>query len=348
MEIFRFSGDERERLAAFLISHKFGSIHQSWDWGEFQKTIPGREPFWVVGVRKGKDIVGCALVIKMAMPFGKHWLISPRGPVCDYEDQEVLEMLFEECERIGKEEGCVYVRYEFPIAAEDADLSSVFRRRKMRKAHAHHQPEDSLIIDISVDEEEILKQMKQKGRYNIKVAKKHEVKVKACGASDAAVADFYNLVKATTERNNFSGHNQRFYENMLKILGKGDGVKSPLAKLYVAEYDGEVIAGIIATFFGDEAIYYYGASGNEHRNVMAPFLLQWQAMLDAKELGCKSYDLFGIAPPNQPKHPWNKITQFKQRFGGVEVHYLPAREKVLRGFWYWVVRGAKWAKGRIS
>jgi len=121
-------------------------------------------------------------------------------------------------------------------------------------------------------------------------------------------------------------------------------------KLYLAEFEGEIIAGIIVTFFGDMAIYYFGASGNAHRNVMAPYLLQWVAMRFAKARGIKWYDFLGIAPLDEngevdEKHAWAGVTEFKRKFGGVTVNYLPARELVYDWPMFLALRLKKWLNG---
>jgi lipid II:glycine glycyltransferase (peptidoglycan interpeptide bridge formation enzyme) len=107
------------------------------------------------------------------------------------------------------------------------------------------------------------------------------------------------------------------------------------AKLYLAEHEGKIIAGIIVTFFGDTATYYYGASSYEHRQIMAPYLLQWHAILEAKKDGCLIYDFLGISGGG--KSAWDKrlsgVTEFKQKFGGEAVHYAKTAEFTFRPFW---------------
>lgn len=180
------------------------------------------------------------------------------------------------------------------------DSGDFWQKYGFRKAHASYQPEWTLKIDLEPPPEEILKQMKSKGRYNIRVAEKKGVKVREFDGgkgSEKAVRDFYQLLTETTERDQFHGHGEKFYQDMLGKLGPAGTVGKAAtgrAKLYLAEYQNEVVAGILVTFFGDTATYYYGASGNKHRNVMAPYLLQWEAMRQAKKQGLKWYDLLGV------------------------------------------------------
>jgi len=337
MKVVRLSQDKVDELNRFCSEQKSCNIHQTWKWGKFQSANSGREKFWVVAVIDDGEILATALIIRMELPMNKYWLMCPRGPVCEYDNKHVFTKIVEECTAIGKEENCVYIRFEMPLELPvDAYVKNILKTTGFKKAHAHHQPENSLILDLTKSEDEILAQMKQKGRYNIKVARKKGVSIRV-GNEDLDVEKFYNLVETTTTRNKFHGHGVDFYKNMLINLN-GDGKSTAKATLYLAEYENNVISGIIATFYKDTGIYYFGASGNQYRNLMAPYLLQWQAIKDAKELGCTKYDFFGIAPSDAPKHPWRHITEFKKKFGGKEVSYFPAQEKVLQPFWYWAIR----------
>ena len=151
---------------------------------------------------------------------------------------------------------------------------------------------------------------------------------------------FYKLLQQTVTRDQFSGHALDYYRNMFLFL-------HPRPKLYLATYKNQPVAAIIVTYFKDTATYYFGASGNEYRHVMAPYLLQWQAIRDAKKAGCRFYDFLGIAPPDQPHHPWAGVSDFKLKFGGKRVNYATAQEIVYRPFLHTLIRLAKWLKAIV-
>ena len=177
--------------------------------------------------------------------------------------------------------------------------------------------------------------MKPKGRYNIKIARKHGIAIRISNDDPQKdIKTFYKLFQDTTSRDRFSGHSLDYYQNMFLFL-------EPRPKLYIAEYKDQPIAAIIVTYFHKTATYYFGASSNEHRNLMSPYLLQWQAILDAKKAGYSYYDLFGIAPEGKQKHPWAGVTAFKLKFGGKRVNYLHAREIIYKPFWYALIKLAK-------
>ncbi len=340
MKVIEITKNDWPKYLSFVGKHPLGSIHQTPQWGEFQTSLAGREKFWCYAVEDENGIImASALIIRQELPFKKCWLYCPRGPLADYHDHRALKHLLKKIRDLARQQNAVFFRFDPPLPQEEKiywkDLPS-------RKAHAHYQPENTLLLDLSFSEERLLSQMKPKGRYNIRVAEKHHVSVRASDGNVKDIDAFYRLLSQTTSRDKFSGHNKKFYEDMLSTLhpgrnGHGHDLSHPEAKLYLAEYKDEIVAGIIVTFYRDTAIYYFGASSNEHRNVMAPYLLQWRALLDAKTAGCKWYDFLGIAPQNQPTHPWAGVTDFKLKFGGQRVDYQPAREIVYQPFWYFLL-----------
>ena len=302
------------------------SLFQSKAWGEFQQELGSRGKFWALTTDGG-----AALVVRHRLPFGLCWLAFERGPgLRGGVAGAIWEDLFEQVKGLARKEKAVFVRIE---PSEGDDLN--YLDKKWRKAHAHYQPEWTLKVDLEPSLEEILAQMKQKGRYNIRVAEKKGVLVrKGKGAED--VTAFYKILQKTGGRDGFHIHDEEYYQEFVKAATAGDW-----GTLYLAEHEGQVIGGIIATFYGDTGTYYYGASDHEFRSLMAPYLIQWTAMQEAKKRGLKWYDFLGIAPPDQPKHPWVGITQFKQKFGGEIVHYQKAREFVFRPLWYLLLRVRK-------
>jgi len=345
MKIVEITKNDEAKYAKFVANHPLGSVHQTLAWGEFQAKLGGRDKYWCFAVEDSKNqIVASALILRQTLPFKKSWLYSPRGPLADFEHPDgraALNELLQKIQELAKQNNAVFFRFDPPLLqSQNIDWKSLHAHH----AHAHYQPENTLILDLNQSSEDLLKQMKPKGRYNIKVAQKHEVKIRVSNVKHD-IAAFYNLLQQTTSRDQFSGHNQKFYEDMLAILG------SQVAKLYLAEYQNKVVAGLITTQFKDTTIYYFGASSNENRNVMAPYLLQWQAIQDAKAAGSKYYDFLGIAPENtdtsahDPTHPWAGVTDFKLKFGGARVDYQPAQEITYQPLWYAIIKLIKKIRG---
>jgi len=176
--------------------------------------------------------------------------------------------------------------------------------------------------------------MKPKGRYNIRLAKKKGVKITKADPSkpkqfQKQIDAYHDILLETTTRDGFSAHSKSFYENMVKTLHenkKGD--------LYLAQFEDKIIAGLITTYYNKTTTYYYGASGNLHRNLMAPYLLQWAAIKDAKAKNHTSYDFLGIAPENAASHPWKGVTAFKTKFGGTRTSFTKAHDYAFKPLLY--------------
>lgn len=184
-------------------------------------------------------------------------------------------------------------------------------------------PSYSTIVDLRQSEEEILNNMKPKGRYNIKLALKKDVKIIKADKNDFKT--FYNLLKKTSSRDGFNVNSQDYYERMMETLTE--------CEMLLAIYDNKIIAGGIFTYTKNQGLYYYGASSNEFRNLMAPYLLQWQAILNAKQRSCLYYDFLGISnPDNQDK--LSGVTDFKLKFGGKIVKFNASYHIVHNKFIY--------------
>jgi lipid II:glycine glycyltransferase (peptidoglycan interpeptide bridge formation enzyme) len=343
----------------FVASCSRPNVHQLSIWGRFQASKGKDWRFWIIGLFDGEKLVGGTLILRRSLPFGKCWLYMPKGPLVDYDGTaagELIEALLQEVKRLGKEEKAVFVRLEPGLVAHgprDFGSHTEFDWDKLgfRTAHAHYQPEHTLIVDINLPAQDILAQMKSKGRYNIRLAEKKGVKVLLAGKDlpkEEAVHEFHSILEETTARDGFAGHPESYYLEMLNALGEDK------VSLYLAQYEGKMIAGIVVTFYADLAIYYFGASTAEHRNVMAPYLLQWEAIQEAKKRGAKWYDFLGTAPlcdadsgfSYDEKHSWAGVTAFKLKFGGKKVEFRPGAELVIDTPFYWLMRLKKFLSRR--
>lgn len=290
------------------------NLWQSIPWSEFQKSL-GKSVYFL-----GDDEASSLLVVQR-LPFGLCYLDLPRGPLGSPDNA-----FYDDLKKIAKKERAVFAR----LSPEDRlNSKPVFSFRSSAK----HFPERTIKIDLRLSEDEILKQMKPKGRYNIRLAQRHKVEV----FKTDSVEDFYELLKETGDRDGFSHHPISYYETMLSVLG--DSARLYLAKAEIND-EMRVIAGGIFSFLEEDCIYYYGASARDKnaRDKMAPYLIQWQAILDAKKEGKQSLDLLGIATDDSPRHSLAGVTRFKKQFGGQIINYPPAIEIVYRPFMYFAYR----------
>lgn len=384
---------EEYKWGEFVEKHSLGTIHQTPRWGRFQAKIPSRGKYWIIVLEEDEEIVGGTMLIRQKLPGKYCWFYASRGPLLDYgveksakEENEdfkfQMRKLLEKAGEIAKKEKAIFIRVDPPI--HSLDQSPFLSLSGFKKTPFGFHPEHTLMIDLSKNEEEILKQMKPKGRYNIRLAEKKGIEIEKTDSQDPDslkkdMDDFYRILRETTKRDKFSPHNKDYYTHMMETLCEedecpkassstataspssatapssqkyvpGNGFTSPVTRLYLAKHEGKTIAGIIVTFYKDTAIYYYGASSNEHRNLMAPYLLQWHAIKEAKNNGCKNYDFLGISPPepaaSSPKpHPWQGVTAFKKKFGGTVISYIPATEYPFKKLLYLAYKLYKKVRG---
>lgn len=320
----------------FVKRHPAGTLFQSLAFGKFQETIPYRGKSWTLLAKDGG--ASCS-VIKVKLPLGFSWLWVPYGPLMEARSENQEARIFEDVERIAKEERAIFARIEPPMSWDKGWIDVLKKDFKIFAAPRRFTPQHTLVLNLSGSEEEILAQMKPKGRYNIGVAQRKGVQVRMFkNFADVPAKDFdefYELLKKTSVRDKFGIHPRSFYENFLKTLGQENMSALFLAYEPAAK---KIIAGLIAAFYKDTAIYYYGASSDKDRNFMAPYLLQWEAILEAKKRGLKFYDFLGIAPADDLNHPWKGITEFKKKFGGKELKYPPTFDVVYKRVPYWLLR----------
>ena len=216
----------------------------------------------------------------------------------------------------------VFIRFEPSWFYIDGDMNldnepNLFFDTGFKRAAATVQAPDTVIINLSLSCEEILGCMKPKWRYNVSLAEKKGVQVKTGSIND--IETFYNLLKETALRDGIAVHGINYYKTLFELCDKNNNEGLNI-RLYIASHEDDLLAAIIVLFRGKEATYLYGASSNNKRNLMAPYALQWKAMQDAKEMGCLSYDLFGIPPNEDPNHPMTGLYRFKTGFGGQIIH----------------------------
>lgn len=293
---------------------RFGAFLQSWEWGEFQKAVGRRVERVLLEKPEGFML---AQAVQLSLPLGwKYWLAA-KGPVGTLP----LRTMVSELRRTLHP--TVFVQLE-------PTTESIGWKGKDR------QPSTSAVIDLTQGIESILAVMKQKTRYNVRLAEKKGVTLRTAGVE--AFEDFERLMEQTAVRDEFSLHPMAYYRTMLETLQGGD----VHAYLAFADYDGRPLAVNLMIDFNGQRTYLHGASSNLHRNVMAPYFLQYSLIKDAVEKGMTSYDFYGIAPiGSDENHPWAGITRYKLGFGG-EVVATPGTFDVATSLpVYLLYRGAK-------
>jgi lipid II:glycine glycyltransferase (peptidoglycan interpeptide bridge formation enzyme) len=275
---------------------------QSNQWRKFQESV-GRKTYLINSEYFYASIIEHTLSI-----VGRYFYV-PRGPQIRIKNYDLgIKNNLDRLIALAKKVKIGWIRID-PESEEVLELIKKAADCKVQKAPHDMQPKELFIIDINQSESEILARMKQKTRYNIRLAEKHEVKVTSVSngseSQNKYFEEFLRLVKITAQRDGITAHPENYYRKMWETL------PVETARLYMAEYEEKIIAANLMIFYGDATIYLHGASDNEHRNVMAPYLLHWQAIKDAKAKGFKNYDFGGVSDDNEK---WKGITKFKLGF----------------------------------
>jgi lipid II:glycine glycyltransferase (peptidoglycan interpeptide bridge formation enzyme) len=320
--------DDRADWDRLVAGRSGGHVLQSWAWGELKTQFGWQVQRLALG--SGGVGVPCAQVLYRALP-AKLGTIAyiPRGPVADFEDMAALRELLEAIQPLAREQGAICLKIE-PNLEDGAGLARHLQALGCRPSPQEIQPRRTILVDLSTDLDTILSRMKQKTRYNIRLAGRKGVTVRV--GEEADLPAFYELMEITAQRDGFAIHSQDYYQAAHQLF-----VHSGLGCLLLAEHDGRLLAGLVAFALGDMACYMYGASANEGRKRMPTYLLQWEAMRWAKERGCQFYDLWGVPDEDEATLEedftrrsdglWG-VYRFKRGFGGRLVRTVGAWDLV--------------------
>jgi len=244
----------------------------------------------------------------------------------------------ESLEELCREENCLFLQVEtidysmqslsFP-KGENSSVDSKKENSWSKKYYKKFIPPYTALIDLTLWEEEILKAMKPKGRYNIKLARKKWVVVEQVEKHIWNIKKFHALMSETTARDSFAGNTLEYYKVFLESLEN--------AQMFFAYHEGEVIAAGIFVMQGEVMTYYYGASSNHKRNFMAPYLLQWTAIEHAIKRGCKIYDFLWVAGDDEKNSSLSGVTDFKMKLSPKKVPVSGSSVFVNKKFKYQVI-----------
>ncbi|MEI7510829.1 MAG: peptidoglycan bridge formation glycyltransferase FemA/FemB family protein [Candidatus Peregrinibacteria bacterium] len=288
------------------------NLWQSDEWNAFQNAV-GNTSFWE------REKNAKALVITRKPHWLKFWKKAfweiPRGPIGNFSDfPPLLKKILEE----AKSQNIAFLRVYPPFFSfgEELKNSPLFWEslEPLLKTYPHAPapeifPEHTLVLDLTQTEDEILAAMKQKGRYNIRLAEKKGVTI----FEEKTTENFWRILQETASRDGFTSNKKPVYQKMVESFGENGILIS------AKDETGEVLASKIFVKSGDMAVYYYGASSENKRNLMAPYLLQWAGICWAKSKGAKVYDFLGVAPENDEAHRLKTVSEFKLKFGGKRV-----------------------------
>ncbi len=287
---------------------------QSESWEEFRKKT-GIKTITINGI----------LITIHKIPYVS-WTIGyiPKGPLPDKE--MILEL-----KRIGKEEKCIFIQLE-PDVLAISNFKFQISNLGLRPAAHPLFTKYTFILDLTKSEEELLKAMHPKTRYNIKIALKHDVKIIEDN-SDEAFEEYLKLTKQTTKRQGFYAHTEEYRRLMWTTL------KNKIAHLFLAKYKEKTLVAWILFIYKDTLYYPYGASSTLHRETMASNLMMWEVIKFGKKLGLKKFDMWGSLSANPDKNdPWYGFHRFKEGYGSKLIEFVGSFDLVIIPFLYQVYK----------
>ena len=314
MRILQNKKDEEE-YSDFLEKHERCNFQQSLEWAKVKQS-------WKREVILAEDtngkINGSLMVLVRKIPFFGNIMYSARAPVCDIHNIEVLRQITEGAKELAKKYNAIVLRIEPDIKSNDTDFRNIMLelgysiKDDAKNFRDEIQPRYVFRLDTkNKTEDEIFKNFHQKTRYNVRLATKKGVTVKEGTRED--LKDFHKIMVTTGIRDGFITRPLEYFEKMYDCLGPEH------MKILMAYYDGKPISGVIPIMYGNKTWYLYGASSNEHRNLMPNYLLQWEMIKIAISRKSDIYDLRGVPGIADDS---NGLYRFKKGFGAEYTEFI--------------------------
>ncbi len=320
----------KEAWEQFLLQCQDKTFLHSWNWGEFQRAM--RERVWRFGVYESDILVSVALVVKVAAKRGT-FLLVPHGPAVAPSEgegakaggpilkQQILQTLLEKLKKIAKEENASFIRIN-PIWQRTQGHIKLFKDLGFRNAPIQMHPEASWKLDIRPSEDKLFKNMRKTTRYLIHQAQKNPDIAVFQSATPQDLRRFSELHNTVSARQHFVPFSFEYLQNECALFQKDNAIT-----IFWGTYKGEIAASAFLIFWSGIGFYHHAVSLKKYAKLSLPYLLQWEAIKEAKRRGCLLYDFWGyVNPQTQPSHPWAGPTLFKMGFGGVPHEYVKTQD----------------------
>ena len=347
----------------FLQTHEWGQVKAKYGWSPLYAiwTADGK-----IQVFKETDnwslntdhCIAAALILKKTIPIGGmsarlSILYAPKGPLLDWTNETLRDRVLSDLQAFARQQGAVFLKMDpdvilgAGVPAREGDvidpqgqaIMSELKWRGWRYSADQIQFKNTVLIELSPYEDELLGRMKQKTRYNVRLAEKKGVVLRIGKQEDLSL--LYKMYAETSVRDGFVIRDEGYYKTVWELFMAG-GESSivsrqssiPFAEPLIAEVDGEPVAAIFVFYFAARAYYVYGMSRAAHREKMPTYLLQWEAMKRAKAKGCTVYDLWGAPEVFDESDSLWGVYRFKEGLGGKVVRTLGAWDFAPNPFWY--------------
>lgn len=349
---------------------------QTYEWGQV-KAKYGWEPIYLVWDREARmkesNLSSLAFypsaaamvlkrqVLRNGFAARLSVLYSPKGPLLDWTNEPLRSHVLNDLQSFAKKQGAIFLKMDpdvvlgtgIPSSEEDSNdfqgraVLSLLKHKGWEYASDQIQFKNTVLIDLTPTDDEMLARMKQKTRYNIRLAEKKGVTLRVGTQEDLSM--LYKMYAETSVRDGFVIRDEGYYQTVWNLFMTGNPSQSsnspittdhlPFTEPLIAEVNSEPVAAIFVFYFAKRAYYVYGMSRDLHRDKMPTYLLQWEAMQRAKARGCTVYDLWGAPDVFDETDPMWGVYRFKEGLGGKVVRTLGAWDFAPSPLWYKMYSG---------
>lgn len=315
--MIEFTTTTKEQWRTIFDQFPEANFLQSWGWGDVQSELG--HTVIRLAIFENRKPAGLISGIVRNAKRGRY-LEIPGGPLIDWSNQQLARQTTDKIQELGRDHRCVFVRFR-PQQPDSGNHREQLAKLGAVLSPMHLAADHTSVINITKSPEELLKNMRQQTRYEVRRADKQDITV-SWSRDDDAIALFHKTQAETAARQGFIPPSAPFLQACMNGMGKS-------ARLYKAEKDGRLLNLGLVFFYGNEAVYYEAASTPEARKLPGAYAVIWRAIQDAQALDIARFNLWGIAPPDRPNHRFTGVTTFKRGFGGEDVSFVPAHDFVL-------------------
>jgi peptidoglycan pentaglycine glycine transferase (the first glycine) len=343
MESFRGSPQEWNSLIAGLPDPH---LLQTWQWSQVKEAF-GWQSHPVVW-REAGQVQAAGMLLRRRLPLRGFaarlsLLYLPKGPLLDWQDEPVRKQVLDDLQAFAVQQGGIFLKMDPDVplgwgvpggqsASEEASgsaLQSELQGRGWRYSSEQIQFRNTMLVDLSPSEEQLLGSMKQKTRYNVRLAERKGVRIRQGIEDDFPL--LYNMYAETAARDGFVIRDEKYYQTVWKTFMRS---QSPGCTPVIAEVDGSPVAAVFLFHFAGRTYYLYGMSRDAHREKMPNYLLQWEAIRTARAKGSKWYDLWGAPERFDASDDMWGVFRFKEGLGGQVLRTLGAWDYPARPWLY--------------
>ncbi len=303
----------------FMAGRDEANFLHSWNWGVFHQNL-GKTVVRLGFYNNGTLAGICCGIVEDARR-GRYLAVAG-GPLIDWSDGRMVSAVFAALTEEARAHRCVFVRMR-PQQTDTPELRRIVKQAGLRPAPMHLTADLTSQIDLSKSEDALLNSMRKTTRYEIRKAQSLGLTIQT-STDPAAIDGFYDMQMETAKRHGFVPFSRQFLTEQFKAFAADDAVV-----LYKVFNGTQLLAEAFVIFYGHEAAYHYGSSTDAARKMPGAYLIQWEAIKEAKKRGMKRYNLWGVVPDGVTDHRFSGVSVFKRGFGGQDVAYLPAHDLVI-------------------